>query len=280
MHLALLAVQVAFSTLPVEGKLAMGPAHGVAPAALAMARIAGAALVFGAMAPFLPGERVRRLRDVLTLGALALLGIVLNQALFLEGLKKTSPLAATVLVGAIPVFTAAISVLLGRERLTARLAGGLGLAVLGMLTLSRFHLPTLGDRLVILNALSYALYLALAQPTLRRFGTLRVMAWVFGLAALMFAPYAGADLVRGAALWSPTAMALVLFLVLVPTIFAYAANAWALARATPTEVTAYIFLQPLVVAVLSFVQLGQPVEPRLLGAGVIILAGVAIVARR
>ena len=49
-HAVLLFVQVAFASLAVEGKLAMGPAIGVAPAALAMARIAGAAVCFGLLA--------------------------------------------------------------------------------------------------------------------------------------------------------------------------------------------------------------------------------------
>src|SRR4051812_12875973 len=92
-HLALLVVQVAFGTLAVEGKVAMGPAHGVSPPALAMIRILGGAAAFLGAHHALRTPRVTRARDIAGLAALSILGIVLNQALFLAGLSQTSPVS-------------------------------------------------------------------------------------------------------------------------------------------------------------------------------------------
>src|SRR5262249_2674853 len=99
----------------------MSPRYGVTPAALAMARILGEALVF--VTAFLlrrRGPPVRSLRDAAGLAALGLFGVVLNQALFLTGLRQTSPVAATLLVATIPVFAVVIGALAGRERPGAR----------------------------------------------------------------------------------------------------------------------------------------------------------------
>lgn len=281
-HAALLVVQVAFGSLAVEGKLAMSPRHGVSPAALAMARILGAALFFVALRAVArsssPAPGVTSWQDRAVLGALSLFGIVLNQALFLAGLQRTSPVSATLLVAMIPVFSAAVAAAAGRERLTRRKLGGVALALLGVAVLSGFTLPATGDLLVLLNALSYAVYVVFAKGPLTRFGTQAVMAWVFGWGAALFAPVGGAALLREAPGWSPEAAGLVAFIVGVPTVLAYGLNAWALRRAGPTLVTIYIYLQPLVVAALAWIQLGQPLAASAVLAGLLILAGVTVVA--
>ncbi len=284
-HAALLVVQIAFGTLAVEGKIAMSPRFGVAPEALAMVRILGGAIVF--VPAYLALRRkdaegaggVDSWRDRGVLALLSLFGIVINQALFLRGLSMTSPVSATLLVATIPVFTAAIAVLTGRDRLNVRAALGFFLAAFGIAALSGFALPAPGDALVLLNALSYAVYVVYSKAALGRHGTLAVMAYVFGTGALLFAPIGAATLVRDAPRWSSGAIGLVAFVVLVPTVLAYGVNAWALRRASPTLVTIYVYLQPLFVVVLAALQLGQTPSALTLLGGAFILAGVTIVAR-
>jgi drug/metabolite transporter (DMT)-like permease len=67
---------------------------------------------------------------------------------------------------------------------------------------------------------------------------------------------------------------------LLPTIVAYSLTAWALGRSTPTLVSVYIYLQPLIAAALQWVQLGERIGTRALVAGAFIVAGVSIVATR
>jgi drug/metabolite transporter (DMT)-like permease len=277
-HLALFVVQVAFGSLAVEGKLAMSPRFGVSPPALAMARILGAALVFVPASFVFRAPRVRSLRDGLELAMLSLFGVVLNQALFLAGLRQTTPVSATLLVATIPVLTAVISAISGRDRVRPRAAIGIAVALFGVGVLTRFTLPHRGDALVLCNAASYATYIVLSPRTLARYGTLTVLAWIFGAAAVLFAPVGGLALAREAPAWPAHTLALVAFIVLVPTALSYSLNAWALARANPALVTIYIYVQPLVVAALAWAQLGQAPELTTLLAGLFILAGVAIVA--
>lgn len=276
-HAVLLITQLAFGTLPVEGKLAMGERFQVDPSALAMARIAGGFLAFVVLVAITRRRLVRSWRDVLALAGLALLGVVINQALFLHGLKHTSPLAATLLVATIPVFGAAASVAVGRERPTIRMVAGLAVALLGVGILTGFGIPAFGDMLVLINSLAYSLYLALAPTQLARHGATVVMTYVFGFGVLFMAPLGGPALVHGIGAWSPGAWMLVAFIVVVPTVIAYLSNAWALARARPSLVAVYVYLQPLLVALLAWVQLGLTPNRRILLAAAAILAGVAIV---
>lgn len=150
--------------------------------------------------------------------------------------------------------------------------------MLGVAALNGFAMPPTGDLFVMLNASSYSLYVVFAKGSIARYGTLTVMAWVFGAGAVLFAPFGGVALAREAIHWPNETRLLVAFIVLVPTALAYAMNAWALGRATPTLVTIYIYFQPIVVAVLAWAQLGDPLHGRTIAAGLAILVGVAIVA--
>jgi drug/metabolite transporter (DMT)-like permease len=78
--------------------------------------------------------------------------------------------------------------------------------------------------------------------------------------------------------WSRGTVALTAYVVLVPTVLAYGINAWALRRATPTLVAVYVYLQPIVVVALAWLQLGEPLHPHAFVGGLLILAGVAVVA--
>lgn len=258
----------------------MSPEVGVDPTALAMARILGGAVAFVSLGLAVGKLRARPLREIAQLAGLSLLGIVVNQALYLHGLRETSPLSATLLVATVPIFAAVISVVLGRERLTGRTFAGLSLAVLGILVLTGFHVPGRGDSFVLVNALAYSFYLVLMQDLARRLGAIEVMAWVFGLGALLFLPWGARSLLLDIPRWPPLAYGLVALVVLVATVFTYLGNAWAIARATPSMVAVYVYLQPVFVALLGFFQLGQPIGARTLGAGGLIMAGVTLVVRR
>lgn len=288
-HAALLVVQVAFASQAVEGKLAMLPREagggGVHPVALAMTRMAGAAVVFQlvwrAVAKDAPGgrERLSR-RDHLILVGLSMLGIVLNQTLFLLGLRVTTSFSAALLGCTIPVLTAALAAMLGQERLTVRMAAGLALAICGVLWLTGIGRVDVGAAIVAVNCLSYSAYIVLSRSTILRLGALRMMAWVFTWGAIVFAPVGMFVLARDASGWNARSVLLVAYIVAVPTVVAYLANAWALGRSSASLVTVYIYTQPLIAALLQWVQLSQPVTQRMLVASGLICGGVALVATR
>lgn len=283
-HSALLAVQAAFAAAAVEGKLALGPVgsggEGIDPLALAMARMAGAALFFHVV---LRGSR--RLRplpwvDHARIAALSVLGIVLNQTLYLVGLRITTAFAAALLGATIPVFTAAVAIVMRVERADVRTWIGLALAFAGVLWLTGIGSLDVGALVIAANCLSYSFYIVLSKPVIERVGATTLVTWLFTYGAAIFAPIGGVAFASGAPHWSPRGWLFVAFFVAVPTIFAYFANAWALGRTSPTVVTIYIYLQPLLAAVLQWLQLGVPVTSRALVASAFILGGVAVVTMR
>lgn len=315
-HAALLLVQIAFASQAVEAKLAMLPraqgGEGIFPEALAMTRMIGGAVFFwsvlaidirslfrsDAIDAAAPGSRIhapiasKSVRDMPALGArthiqlagLSVLGIALNQALFLLGLRWSSPFTVSLLGATIPVFTAALAALFRKERFVVRTGLGLILALAGVLSLTGVGSLSTQDRLgailVALNSLSYAAYVVHSRDIVVRIGAMRLMAWIFTYGAIVFAPLGLRPMIAELPALSTRGWLLLAYVVAVPTILAYALNAWALGRSSATLVTIYIYLQPLLAGILARIQLGHTIAPRAIVAAVFILAGLGLVASR
>jgi drug/metabolite transporter (DMT)-like permease len=252
----------------------------ISPESLAMIRMVGGAIFFQLAALlFGRGAPIPRVDHVRIMG-LSLLGISLNQALFLAGLRLTTPFAVALLCATIPVFSAALAVLFRKEPFVARTALGLGLAVGGVLSLTGFRAIDRGAILVALNSLSYSAYVVLSRDVVLRTGALRLMAWLFTYGAIAFAPIGVGPMIAQLPELTTRGALYVAYIVAVPTILAYALNAWALGRSSASVVTIYITTQPLVAALLARVQLGHTIAPRAALAAVLIAAGLGLVATR
>ncbi len=279
-------VQLAFASQAVEAKLAMLPraqgGEAIHAEALAIVRMIGGAIFFQAAVLFLdrraPAPRLP-LQTHAKLVGLAALGVALNQALFLAGLRASTPFVVSLLGATIPVFTAGLAILFRKEVASWRTGLGLVLALTGVLWLTGIGSGAHADRgalLVALNSLSYAAYVVLSREVVLEIGSIRLMAWVFTYGMLLFAPLGVRAFVAELPTLTPRGWLLFAYIVAVPTIAAYGLNAWALGRTTATTVTIYIYLQPLIAALLARIQLGLAVSERAGLAALLILGGVAV----
>lgn len=283
-HVSLWVVQLAFASQTVEGKLAMrdvaAGGGGIDPVALAMTRMAGAAIFFVALTRGRGLLAKTTWRDKLAIAGLSIIGISVNQTLFLIGLRQTSPTAAALLSVTIPVFTAAIAVALRIERASKALGAGLALASVGVLWLTGVRAIDRGAAIVTVNSLCYSFYLVLSRGVIRRLGALTVVTWLFVFGALTFAPIGMPVVIANVPHWNATSFVLDAYVVIVPTIVAYSFNAYALGRSTPSLVSIYVCSQPVIAALLAWAQLGQALTARLLVAAAFIVLGVGIVVTR
>jgi drug/metabolite transporter (DMT)-like permease len=248
--------------------------------------VAGGAAVFYAILRARGAVALPERKDVPRLVACALLGIVLNQYLFLNGLARTTAINASVLGCTIPVFTLLVATLTRIERPTARRFGGIALALAGTLVLvgvDRFDVSEarfLGNVLVVANSLSYGTFLVIVRPLSARYPAMALISWLFAasvpftalLGAPAWASFAPAITVKDVLLLS--------YLVAVPTVGAYALNQLAIQRAESSLVAAYVYLQPLIAAVGARFLLGETPSPRTGAAALLIFAGLWTSARR
>jgi drug/metabolite transporter (DMT)-like permease len=279
-HLALLAVQVAFASLSIAGKRVM---EELPPFAVVALRTPPAAIVLWLIAFARRRWRIP-LRDVAALAGLAVLGIAGNQLLFIAGLSRTTATTAVVLGTTIPVFTVGIAILARRERATVLRVAGVGLAFGGAVVTigggalaGGSHLT--GDLLIVANSLSYALYLVLSRPVVTRHDPLVVITWVMTFGAVMVLPFGAADAAAHAPSMSAGGWMAMAWIVGAATVGTYALNAWALRHAPSSLVATYIYVQPPVAAVMAAIYLGERPGPGTLAGAAMIAVGIWTVSR-
>lgn len=282
-HLALVVVQFCFGLFPLFGLTAMRE--------FAPLSVAGWRMLFGAAA--LMGLAVLKYRRRVWVGwrelpimfALSLLGVVLNQALFVQGLARSTSTNAGLVMCLIPVFTFVLAALARQERLVPLRTFGVALSLAGGLLWFNAEDPQLvskyatGNLMMATNALCYAGYIVLSKPVARRHPPLVILGWIYGL-SLLSVPV----LVRGVELvpadvsssgWRSLAAVLIF-----PTFLGYLLNLFALERLRASTTTIYIYLQPLIAATAGWWLLGEHLTPAIGGAAACIFVGIRLVARR
>jgi drug/metabolite transporter (DMT)-like permease len=280
---ALLLVQGFFGLHYLAAKLVLLE---IPPRAWAAIRVVGAALVLLAAVRAMGRTLPRSPGDLGRLALFALLGVVINQVCFVEGLHRTTPTHSALINTTIPVGTLLFAVLLGRERLTWPRAGSLGVALAGVLLviwpedLSPSSETVAGDLLTLVNALSFALFLVVSKRLISRSDPIGATAVLLGFGAIGILAVGWGPL----ASFEPSTVSartwwLGAFIILFATAGTYLLNYWALARVDSSVVALFIYLQPLIAAVLSWTLLGERIGASTAAGGALIFAGVYIAIR-
>lgn len=255
-HIALFAVNLIYG---INYVVAKGLMPGVVGASGFIAlRVLGAGLLFWLVWAF-RRERVRP-QDLPRLALCALFGVALNQLMFFHGLMRTSPVNASIIMVVTPILVLVLSAVLIGERVTWAKVGGVLLGAAGALALVFLKPPgdaggaTLsGDLFILINAMSYGIYLVIVKPLMARYEAVTVMAWCFLIGAVAVLPLGWGEAL--AVRWqdlSPAVWTALGFVVVVVTFVAYLLNTWALRFVSPSVVGTYIYMQPLLATLLSW----------------------------
>lgn len=235
-------------------------------------------------------EKIKDRKDLIRLAICGLFGVSINQTFFLWGLSETSPVHSSVLMISSPVFVFIIALVLKQERINLQKIIGLVVSFAAAVALVLYgsggevegNAPSVfGDILITINACSYALYLVIVRPLIQKYNAFTITKWIFLFGSIP-------NITIGAFFLEPdhfvnmsnTALGGIIFLVLAATLGAYFLNAWALKVVPSSSVGVYIYLQPVLVTILSAI-LGLG-EVNLLKISYILLifAGVFLVTTR
>lgn len=261
-HLAMLGANVMWGLMAPVAKMVF--ASGVIlPFIMVDFRVGGAAILFWILSLFLPKEKVPA-ADLLRLFGAGMLGILLNQGCYIFGVSLTSPGEAALVTTTMPMWVMLLAWLILREPITFMKAGGIAVGAAGALililggtsTVGSGANPALGDFIVLMAQLSYALYLTLYRNFIRKYSLVTLMKWMFLSAAIVALPssikwLASTD-------WNaitPGEWGGVGFIVVCSTFLAYIFIMIGQKRLRPTVVGMYNYVQP-VVATIAGIALG------------------------
>ena len=193
-HLAMAGANVMWGLMAPIVKLVLASGV-VAPLLLVDFRMAGAAALFWLTSIFLPKEHVP-LQDKLRLFGAGMLGVLLNQGCFIVGVSLTTPSEASLFTTTMPMWVMILAWIILREPISMKKASGivLGAAAAIILMLGNTTTdvnatnPPLGDFIVLMAQLSYALYLTLYRNFIRRYSLVTIMKWMFLSASIIAIP--------------------------------------------------------------------------------------------
>jgi drug/metabolite transporter (DMT)-like permease len=217
----------------------------------------------------------------------ALTGIAINQMFFIKGLSMTLSIHASLLILVTPIFITIFAAVTGQEKTTALKLIGLALGIGGaaMLILQREQQGNAenifwGDVLIVVNAISYAIYFLIVKKLMSAYNPIHVIRWVFTIGLLLVVPIGWNEV--NAIEWSRFEwlhwLALS-FIVIGGTFLPYLFTVYGIRHLGAGTTGAYIYTQPVFAGVIAVILLGEDLTMNKVLAAILIFAGVFLVNR-
>ena len=227
----------------------------ISPFGFILLRVLGAAILFWIASIFVKHERIER-KDWPRLIACSFLGMVINMLAFFKGLELSTPVNSSVIITISPIIVFIFSAILLKEKIKLIRSVGILFGFVGALTLVLYTSKTglnapnipLGNILFIVNSFAYGLYLVLVKPLIEKYNVINLLKWLFLLAIFMNFPvtideFSSVDWTN---LPIKEAILPMVFVVVGTTFCTYLFNAYALRTLSPSTVSSFIYLQPIV----------------------------------
>jgi drug/metabolite transporter (DMT)-like permease len=283
-HLALLVANLIYAaSFTIARNVTNGPIH---PFGLVLLRASGAVILFWLTGFLFVKEKVNK-KDIPRFAMLAIVGVAINQLLFLKGLSLTSPISASIMMITTPILVLIIAAIVIGERITPLRVMGILIGFAGAILLMLGNSSAdgkrdnpFGDVFVFINALSWGSYLVLVKPLMQKYKTVTILKWVFLFGLLFVFPFGITEFrqVSWTAMsgndWFNT-----IFVVVATTYVAYMLNTYALKALSPSVVSAYIYLQPLLAAAIALYAGSDHIDLLKVCSAGMIFVGVFVVSR-
>ncbi|MFT6333323.1 MAG: drug/metabolite transporter (DMT)-like permease [Halioglobus sp.] len=285
-HLALTTVAFLYGLNYLIAKDVMVKEY-LTPFGFIMLRVIAGFIIFSAIHSIFIKEKLDK-KDLLYTVMCAVFGVMVNMLAFFEGLKHTSPIHASLIMVLTPCIVLLISALIIKEKVTKGKILGIILGLIGAALLvsnsgnaSDKEATIYGDLLVMVNAISYGLYLVLVRRLYIRYKPITVLKWMFLFGVILVIPFGGYDAFSADYSSFPINIWFSVFYVLVlVTAGAYLLNAYALSRAMPSTVGFYMYFQPLIAAAAAILVGDDTIDFVKICSALLLFTGVYFVNKR
>jgi len=215
---------------------------------------------------------------------LGFLGIAMNQLFFILGIARTTVAHAAVVIGLSPVLTTVVAILAGQERLNVKRLAGMALALSGVGVLQLAHVNSsskdatvLGDLLILLSGLAYALFTVLGKRFTASHSGITMNTFAYagsGVALLPLTWFASQGVDPLSFTWKSWLS--VGYMAVFSSVMGYMILYWALRWMPASRVSMFSYAQPVIATTLGILVLQESPSSSLYTGGALVLAGVLI----
>lgn len=282
-HLALLATNLFFAINFTAVKFLLNDGY-IKSFALNLVRVGVCAVLLWGLYFFKPIKSKIERRDYGRLFLCALTGIAINQLLFVKGLSLTYSIHASLLMLVTPILITIMAAFFLKEKLGIPKIIGLLLGVVGAVVLvidrtisSGASNPILGDILIIVNAICYTFYFILVKPLMLKYNPIVVMRMLFSMGFFLILPFCFVQFTQtDFTAFSNVAWMNITIICVLGTFLAYIFNVYGIKHLGASMAGAYIYIQPVLAAIIAIIFLGESINLQKITAGLMIAAGVFI----
>jgi drug/metabolite transporter (DMT)-like permease len=242
--------------------------------------------LFWIVSLFMPKVKIDR-KDYIRIFAASMLGFFTCQLTFLVGIPHITPMDCSVLSAMSPIYTMIVAALIIKEPITFQKAGGVAISFAGIIYLivSRAATPggaaessPLGIFMIILNSLSFSMYLGIFKPLIAKYPVVTFMKWIFLFSALVAVPFSAKGFIQTQWAEIPTIQyAELAYLVVCATFISYFLIPVGQKRIRPTLVSMNSYVQPIIAIAISIVIGMDVLTWQKVLAAVMVFGGVIIV---
>jgi drug/metabolite transporter (DMT)-like permease len=257
-HLAILTANIIYGVNFIAVKQIL-PAHS-SWQGLAVLRAFGALLLIWIASIFIKSEKIEK-KDIWKLFIGGILGVTINQSLLVWGIQLSSPVNASIIMTLNPLFVMILAAIILKFPITPLktlgiLLGGTGAAIL-IITSNHGNFTfahSIGDLLILINAIMYALYLVWTKPLMKKYGSFTVMKYTFLFGSFPVLIYGLKPALQIDFAHMPLyAYGAITFVVVGATFLTYMFNIIGLKHVNPTTVSIYIYLQPIIATIIAII---------------------------
>ena len=232
----------------------------IPPLVIFTLRSLGAGSIFWIISLFLPKEKVDK-KDFIKIFFASMLGFFTCQITFLVGIPHITPMDCSMMTAMSPIYTMIVAAFVIKEPITFQKAGGVAISFAGIiyLILSRVASPggtaestPFGIFMIILNVLSFSMYLGIFKPLIAKYSVVTFMKWVFLFSAAVTLPLSLKGMVQTEWAEIPAIQyAELAYLIICATFISYFLIPVGQKRIRPTLVSMYTYVQPIIAIAVS-----------------------------
>lgn len=231
----------------------------VNPFVLFTLRAIGATAMFWLMSLFASKEKVDK-GDLWKIALASFLGLFLTQTTFLVGITMATSIDCAIIGTLGPIFTMIFAFFFVGEPITGKKAAGVAVSLVGVLFLifnsvyagGASATTPLGIVMLLLNSLTFSMYLGIFRPLISKYSVVTFMKWAFLFSLLMSLPLSAKGLFTTDYQAIPVNVRWEIgYLIVFATVIAYYLIPYGQKFIRPTLVSMYNYLSPIIATVVS-----------------------------
>ena len=226
----------------------------ITPSGLLFSRVLGACTLFWIISIFKTQEKIEK-KDWSKFLFCTVFGMSVNMISAIKGLELSTPINSSIISTISPIIVFIISIVMIKEKIIKTRIIGVAIGFVGAISIilinSRTDINTdnirSGNLLLLLNSISYAIYLVAVKSLTKKYSVITIMKWLFLFGVILNAPFSIQKFLEIPwDIYDRISFFKLGFVITGATFGVYLLNVYALKTLKASTVGMFIYLQPII----------------------------------